>query len=63
MALRRTGVGAFGPWLESGTRLWALPGLGYEDSGLNWIRVQRFGLGLDEGTKIGAGGPVGIRRC
>ena len=39
VAPRRIRVGAFGPWLESGTRLWALPGLGYDDVRYDWIRV------------------------
>ena len=39
VALRRIRVGAFGPWLESGTRLWALPGLGYDDVRYDWMRV------------------------
>ena len=39
VSLKRTRVGAFGPWLDSGTRLWALPGLGYDDVRYDYMRV------------------------
>ena len=39
VALRRIRVRAFGPWLESGTRLLAPPGLEYDDVRYDWMRV------------------------